>query len=356
MIPDNSNWLVQNKILVGGLPQNKKAFDQIKDAGISVFINLMRPTESQTEKKKPKFDYRDEKNRKGIEYYNYPITDGKTISDEKMLEIGKKVVKFVEKGKKVYIHCLGGHGRTGVLAGIVLHLLNPDMTYKEVVQELNIKHKTRKYKPNMNTPQQSGQFNQLHRIISGKDDIFFYNETDANYIFSNFYYKPKKNKKAVPLFVYKGVWYTSEAYYQAQKYMGKNASNENKEFAKLIQKADTGSAAFSLGSLKYPAYPMYIDGVNVNTIIKKYKPLVVERPDWYDVNNKIMLRAIYEKFIQNNDLLKYLINTGDKKLVEYSHRDYYWGTYWDKKGKNMLGKYLIKLRECIKPHKKILLK
>mgnify|MGYP001068367804 CR=1 FL=1 len=45
MIPDNTNWLIHNKILVGGLPQNEKSFQQIKENGITIFINLMRKTE-----------------------------------------------------------------------------------------------------------------------------------------------------------------------------------------------------------------------------------------------------------------------------------------------------------------------
>jgi hypothetical protein len=117
----------------------------------------------------------------------------KTLSDKEMLEIAKKVEKLL-KNKKVYIHCLGGHGRTGVLAGIILHKVYPHMTYKQIIQELHDKHQTRKYKPNKSTPQTSSQFNQLHRIITGRDDIFFYNDTDKNYVFSNLYYRPKRIK------------------------------------------------------------------------------------------------------------------------------------------------------------------
>jgi ribA/ribD-fused uncharacterized protein len=357
MIPDNSNWLLTNKILIGGLPQDKKAFNLIKDNNISVFINLMRTTEYQSKKKKPLFDYRDNKNRRDVEYYNYQITDNKTLSDEKMLNISRVILKFVEQGKNVYIHCLGGHGRTGVVSGIILHLKYPNMTYFEILKKLQERHKTRKYSPNSGVPQSSVQFNQLHRIITGKDDILFYDTSDKNFIFSNLYYRPKKEGKAIPLFtVGKKSWYSSEAYFQSKKFVGSKANKYDKEYANMISKSDTGGKAFFLGRMKASAYPMKVDGVNLNTLIKEYKCFATIRDDWDDIKDIEMAIAVLAKFSQNEDLFKELLKTGDKKLVEYSPKgDKYWATFWDKKGKNKLGKLLMKIRTCLKPHKKIIL-
>lgn len=356
MIPENSNWLLKNKILIGGLPRDKKAFDQIKETGITVFINLMRNTEYQSVKKKPSFDYRDKKNQKGAEYYNYQITDMKTLSDKKMIDIAEKALGFLKEGKKVYIHCLGGHGRTGVVAGLILHLKYPDMKYKQVIEKLHELHQKRKYAPNTKTPQMSGQFNQLHRIITGKDDIMFYNDTDKNYIFSNLYYRPKKGGKPTILFTVGGKsWYSSEAYFQAHKYVSTHKYTQ--EYFDLISKTDTGGKSFNLGRMKPSAYPMKVDGININTLIKKYKNLAILRPDWIDKRDTVMIIAILAKFAQNEDLFKFLMATGDKKIVEYSPKgDVYWGRFWDNKGKNTLGKMLMKLRECMKPHEKIFLK
>ena len=355
MIPDNSNWLIKNKILIGGLPQDKKAFDAIKAEGITVFINLMRKTEYQGAKKKPKFDYRDEKNRKGIEYHNYQITDMKTLSDEKMVEIAQQVVNDTKNGKKVYVHCLGGHGRTGVVAGLILHIEYPDMSYTDILKKLNELHRTRKFKPNVGTPQTSSQFDQLHRLITGKDDILFYNDTDKNFVFSNLYYRQNKKGKDRILFTVGGKSYcSSEAYYQAQKFIG---SKYNEEYADLIAKSETGGIAFHLGRMKPSAYPLKVDGININTVISKYKSLATIRDDWDDAQDRVMTIAVLAKFTQNKDLLKALLKTGDKKLVEYSPKgDKYWATFWDKEGKNKLGKLLMKLRGCLRHHKKELLK
>jgi predicted NAD-dependent protein-ADP-ribosyltransferase YbiA (DUF1768 family) len=49
-----------------------------------------------------------------------------------------------------------------------------------------------------------------------------------------------------------------------------------------------------------------------------------------------MMIGLLAKFTQNKDLFKQLMDTGDKKIVEYSpNNDYYWATYWDHEG----GKY-----------------
>lgn len=101
MIPDNSNWLTNN-ILVGGIPRNKKDFENIKNNNINIFINLMTTKEAKRGKKKPSYDYRD--HREGITYLNIPITDMRTGTDEFMLKNARKVTQYLKKGNKVYIH------------------------------------------------------------------------------------------------------------------------------------------------------------------------------------------------------------------------------------------------------------
>lgn len=58
MIPSNSNWLTED-IMVGGLPQTRRDFNNIKNKGITVFINLMGVRECIKGKHKPSFDYRE---------------------------------------------------------------------------------------------------------------------------------------------------------------------------------------------------------------------------------------------------------------------------------------------------------
>lgn len=75
---------------------------------------------------------------------------------------------------------------------------------------------------------------------------------------------------------------------------------------------------------------------------------VILREDWEEVKDQIMYEICLAKFSQNQDLKKKLIDTGDEELVEGNiWRDTYWGVY-NRKGKNKLGKILMRIREELK--------
>ena len=57
-----------------------------------------------------------------------------------------------------------------------------------------------------------------------------------------------------------------------------------------------------------------------------------------------MRRGLMLKFSQNVDLLKRLLETGEKRLVEESYKDPYWGGMLPD-SKNKLGDFLVELRE-----------
>jgi len=68
------------------------------------------------------------------------------------------------------------------------------------------------------------------------------------------------------------------------------------------------------------------------------------RPDWMDVNIGKMEEVLYYKFTQHPALAQELIDTGDAILVEASPVDAFWGMGPDRKGKNELGRALMRLR------------
>lgn len=73
---------------------------------------------------------------------------------------------------------------------------------------------------------------------------------------------------------------------------------------------------------------------------------VTERPDWDDVKEDAMRAALRAKFSAPGLKAK-LIATGDRKLIEASPKDYYWGVGAGGTGKNRLGVLLMELREEI---------
>lgn len=82
----------------------------------------------------------------------------------------------------------------------------------------------------------------------------------------------------------------------------------------------------------------------------KYMSREIENPreNWEDKRLVYMWKGLKAKFTQNEDLKRYLLDTGDAELVENSPYDSFWGRgkNWD--GRNMLGKMLMKLRKEIR--------
>jgi ribA/ribD-fused uncharacterized protein len=80
---------------------------------------------------------------------------------------------------------------------------------------------------------------------------------------------------------------------------------------------------------------------------------------WLSVCEEIMIPALVAKFISTLELKEFILNTGDKEIVEASPYDRIWGIgldennslAWNKstwKGLNLLGKVLMEARSVIR--------
>lgn len=68
------------------------------------------------------------------------------------------------------------------------------------------------------------------------------------------------------------------------------------------------------------------------------------REDWNEVKEKVMYQGLKLKFTQNEDLKQKLLSTGQRKIIEHTKNDSYWGDGLGK-GLNRLGHLLMQLRE-----------
>ena len=105
--------------------------------GVDVIVNLA----SVNEKKIKPYDVPPDTN---VQVINFPIQD-RSVPDDK-LAFSILVVKIYEdmkKGKKVYIHCKGGHGRSGLLVAAILAYLNK-ITPQEALALTSKYHSNRK--------------------------------------------------------------------------------------------------------------------------------------------------------------------------------------------------------------------
>jgi len=80
---------------------------------------------------------------------------------------------------------------------------------------------------------------------------------------------------------------------------------------------------------------------------KKKGRNVLLRNDWEDVKDEVMYQCVKDKFTRNQDLKQKLIDTGNEELIEgNTWNDTYWGVCRGR-GKNMLGKILMRVRDEI---------
>ena len=114
-------------------------------------------------------------------------------------------------------------------------------------------------------------------------------------------------------------WPTTEHYFQSQKF-------PETEHCDQIRQAKTPKNAANMGR-------------------ERSRPL---RPDWEQVKDDIMRKAVLRKFENHAEIREILLATGDEEIVENAPGDYYWGCGKDGSGKNMLGQILMEVREILR--------
>jgi hypothetical protein len=120
-IPD-SYWLREKGLLAGeypGAPDKNKArrkIEAILAAGIRSFIDLTE-TVDPLKPYEPILQELAASMRLEVSYSRMPIHDMSIPTTELMDEILNRIETEISEGRPVYVHCWGGIGRTGTVAG-----------------------------------------------------------------------------------------------------------------------------------------------------------------------------------------------------------------------------------------------
>ena len=69
-----------------------------------------------------------------------------------------------------------------------------------------------------------------------------------------------------------------------------------------------------------------------------------KRPDWSQIKDQAMEKAVRDKFTRYTELQNLLLSTGTASLFEHTKNDCYWGDCGDGTGLNKLGLLLEKIR------------
>lgn len=133
-----SYWVEPGRLLAGEYPahfdteQTRKRIDALLDAGFTTFIDLTRPNETiayirllMDEAKIYEVD---------VKHLRFAIGDFGLPTPELMTKILDTIDAELESGRKVYLHCWGGIGRTGTTVGC--YLVRRGKTGDEALRQL----------------------------------------------------------------------------------------------------------------------------------------------------------------------------------------------------------------------------
>lgn len=133
-----SYWVEPGQLLAGEYPghftadSTRQRIDALLEAGFDTFIDLTKPDETipyfRTLLDESKvYDIK-------VNRHNFPIGDFGLPTPETMTVILDTIDTALQNGRKVYLHCWGGIGRTGTTVGC--YLVRRGMSGEEALRQL----------------------------------------------------------------------------------------------------------------------------------------------------------------------------------------------------------------------------
>jgi hypothetical protein len=146
----NSNYVLDDQLLVGWYPTVE--LDQILTTDRDVFVSLVTINE------RTQLGFYEslviKKSQKPVSFIHYPIEDLGIPSDPHSFRKFIQHLAFLKNaGHKMYIHCRGGHGRTGTVLGCLLKTLG----HENVLEIVQSAHATRENLPHYPSPEKPEQ-------------------------------------------------------------------------------------------------------------------------------------------------------------------------------------------------------
>jgi predicted protein tyrosine phosphatase len=133
-----SYWVEPGRLLAGEYPgqytpeSTRQRIDALLEAGFDTFIDLTKPNETI-----PYFRVLLEESKYyevEVQHHNFPIGDFGLPTPETMKSILDTIDTALQDGRKIYLHCWGGIGRTGTTVGC--YLVRRGMNGEEALKQL----------------------------------------------------------------------------------------------------------------------------------------------------------------------------------------------------------------------------
>ncbi len=140
-IPD-SYWVKNSRLLAGEYPgakdkaEARSKIGRLLDAGIDAFLDL---TEEDEHGLWPYSQILGQLSPdRHIRWIRFPILDASTTDNSKLNGILDTIDNWLAQGRNIYVHCWGGHGRTGTVVGC--HLVRHGQNGKDALEAVKRLH------------------------------------------------------------------------------------------------------------------------------------------------------------------------------------------------------------------------
>lgn len=191
-----SNWVIPGRVIAGAYPaslddqETERILTLLLELGINTFVCLqaevnidtperawrsqlgLRPYIKDAQKILSKAH--ETGNRKitqqKIDFLHLPIIDGNVTTDSAMSRLADDCMERVLKGENLYIHCWGGHGRTGTLVATMLGRLY-NLPYQTAIRHCQAYHDSRIYPQGVRSPQTPVQRAQVRRLLAAQSAV-----------------------------------------------------------------------------------------------------------------------------------------------------------------------------------------
>lgn len=184
------NWVIKGKVMAGGYPAcvDDEENDELllllmRDYGFDTFVCLQSEVSSHvTERawrsgRAPRPYMHDIRRlvaahrrhipNPKVDFVHLPIVDGSVTSDAVLDRFVDDLIRRVRAGKRLYIHCWGGHGRTGTVVAIMLGRMY-DVTTSQALERTQLLHDLRDEPQDVGSPSTEVQVAQVRRLLSAR--------------------------------------------------------------------------------------------------------------------------------------------------------------------------------------------
>jgi len=164
---DGMNWVIPGKLIAGqylGGNTSSEKMEVMKKVGVKTIIDLTHEDDNMTVYDVPTHMTR----------HHFPIVDQTAYNDGAVISAATVALAAMRDttGGVVYMHCWGGHGRTGVVVSVIVgQYLN--VSADVAIYITSATHATRPYisaQGRSASPQSEMQINQARRLINHWND------------------------------------------------------------------------------------------------------------------------------------------------------------------------------------------